>query len=74
MLSRRVRWSGPETPKARPAKVRVDPLERAKAWAALIDGESIRTRADLARHLRVSRARVTQVLKVLERAEAVAAK
>ena len=28
----------------------------------MIDGETIRTRADLARHLGVSRARVTQVL------------
>lgn len=33
-----------------------------QTWAALIDGVTIRTRADLARHLGVSRARVTQVL------------
>lgn len=35
---------------------------RRKAWSAMIDGVSIRTKADLARHLGVSRARVTQVL------------
>ena len=45
--------------------VRVHPLRRAEDWAALIDGESIKSRADLARHLKVSRARVTQVLAVL---------
>jgi hypothetical protein len=37
---------------------------RAEAWAALIDGEVIKTRADLARHLGVSRARVSRVLAV----------
>lgn len=37
---------------------------RAEAWAALIDGEVIKTRSDLARHLGVSRARVSQVLAV----------
>jgi hypothetical protein len=36
--------------------------ERRELWAAMIDGEAIKTRADLARHLGVSRARVTQVL------------
>ena len=36
--------------------------ERREQWAAMIDGEAIKTRADLARHLGVSRARVTQVL------------
>lgn len=38
--------------------------ERAERYLAMIDGEVIRTRADLARHLGVSRARVTQVLAV----------
>jgi len=40
-------------------------LERAERWTAMIDGEQVRTRADLARHLDVSRARVTQALTVL---------
>ncbi len=44
----------------------VTPEERAARWAAMIDGEVIKTRADLARVLGVSRARVTQVLGVLE--------
>ena len=35
---------------------------RRAAWAALIDGDDISSKADLARHLGVSRARVTQVL------------
>jgi DNA-binding MarR family transcriptional regulator len=33
----------------------------------MIDGEAIKTRADLARHLGVSRARVTQVLGPMSR-------
>jgi len=36
----------------------------------MIDGEIIKTRADLARHLGVSRARVTQVLSALRPAVA----
>lgn len=40
-------------------------LARAESWSAMIDGRAIRTRADLARHLGVSRARVTQALAVL---------
>jgi len=46
----------------RTRRKKVDPAARAAEWAAMIDGETIRTRADLARHLGVSRARVTQVL------------
>ena len=42
-------------------------MERAERWAAMIDGEVIKTRADLARKLGVSRARVTQVLGALHR-------
>jgi len=45
-------------------KARRTPEEVAAEWAELIDGVTIRTRADLARHLGVSRARVTQVLGV----------
>jgi len=41
---------------------KVDHAARAAQWEAMIDGETIRTRTDLARHLGVSRARVTQVL------------
>jgi hypothetical protein len=44
----------------------VSPREKAERWAAMIDGEGVKTRADLARKLGVSRARVTQVLGVLE--------
>jgi hypothetical protein len=54
--------SKPEKEKKKRAMV--DPVERAKRWAGMIDGVEIRTRADLARHLGVSRARVTQVLSV----------
>jgi len=45
-------------------RVVVDPVERAVRWAGMIDGVEIRNQADLARHLGVSRARVTQVLSV----------
>ncbi len=45
-----------------PRREPVDWEARAAEWAAMIDGEVIKTRADLARHLGVSRARVTQVL------------
>jgi hypothetical protein len=48
--------------KAVPGKRVVTPEERAARWAAMIDGEIIKSRADLARALGVSRARVTQVL------------
>ena len=41
------------------------PLERAEAWGALLEGGAVTSRAELARHLGVSRARVTQVLAVL---------
>jgi len=44
---------------------RVHPLERAEAWGALLEDGVVNTRAELARHLGVSRARVTQVLAVL---------
>lgn len=40
-------------------------MERAEAWAEMIDGVVLTSRAELARHLGVSRARVTQVLAVL---------
>ena len=46
----------------RAPRVVVDKTARAERWRAMIDGEQIKTRADLARYLGVSRARVTQVL------------
>ena len=40
-------------------------LARAQEWEAMLGSPGIETRADLARHLGVSRARVTQALAVL---------
>lgn len=54
--------------KKMPVARAVSPKEKAERWAAMIDGEVVKTRADLARKLGVSRARVTQVLGVLEAA------
>ena len=48
-----------------PGRPKVDRVARAQRWQAMIDGDLIRNRADLARHLGVSRARVTQVLSAL---------
>ena len=50
--------------KEKKKRVVVDPLERAERWASMIDGKVIKTQADLARHLGLSRARVSQVLSV----------
>lgn len=44
----------------------VSPRERAGRWAAMTDGEVVKTRADLARKLGVSRVRVTQLLGELD--------
>lgn len=49
----------------KPARVVPSVLSRAREWSALIDGRGIQNRADLAAHLGVSRARVTQALAVL---------
>ena len=47
------------------SQLRLDGIERARQWKALIGTNNIETRADLARYLGISRARVTQVLRRL---------
>lgn len=54
-------------PKCEQKKRRPDGLERARYYQSLLDSGVVQTRAELARHLGVSRARVTQVLRRLER-------
>jgi hypothetical protein len=50
-------------PKAAPApRERCDPLKLASYYQSLLDSGKFENRAALARYLRVSRARVTQVL------------
>jgi Fic family protein len=44
-------------------------IETALRYQSLLNNGTVKTRAELARHLGVSRARVTQVLKRLERLE-----
>lgn len=56
--------AGLEPPKSAGAKH--DPLARARFYQSLLDNGIVESRAALARHLGVSRARVTQVLKRLE--------
>jgi len=46
-------------------EIRRQALQLAKRWQALIGTNGIETRADLARYLGISRARVTQVLRRL---------
>jgi hypothetical protein len=53
-------------PKAAP-KERRDPLKLARYYQSLLDSGKFESRAALARHLGVSRARVTQVLRQLRR-------
>ncbi len=45
--------------------IKLEAVERARQWKALIGKNGIECRADLARHLGISRARVTQVLRRL---------
>ena len=47
-------------------RVKPDPLSRARYYQSLLDGGVAKNRADLARYLGVSRARVTQVLRRLK--------
>jgi hypothetical protein len=54
----------PEEPK--PAKERPDGMKLARHYQALLDSGKFESRAALARHLGVSRARVTQVLNRLK--------
>lgn len=56
-----------ESPKS--AKAKHDPLARARFYQSLLDNEIVESRAALARHLGVSRARVTQVLRRLKATE-----
>ncbi|MHC4572906.1 MAG: MarR family transcriptional regulator [Planctomycetota bacterium] len=46
-------------------QIKADGIQRAIQWQCLIGTNDIETKADLARYLGVSRARVTQVLKKL---------
>ena len=62
----------PEAPKLRPkpseseAINKPQGIETARRYQALLDNGTVKTRAELARFLGVSRARVTQVLKRIE--------
>ena len=47
------------------SQIKIESIDRARQWKALIGMDGIETRADLARYLGISRARVTQVLKCL---------
>lgn len=58
-------FSGKVEPKTAP-KERREPLKLAHYYQTLLDSGKFENRAALARHLGVSRARVTQVLKRLE--------
>jgi hypothetical protein len=53
------------TPAEQP-RVNRDPLALARFYQGLLDSQVVNTRAELARYLNVSRARVTQVLRRLE--------
>ena len=56
----------PQKPPCKPkTQIKADGIQRAIQWQALIGTNGIETKADLARYLGVSRARVTQVLKRL---------
>lgn len=61
-------WGAPFPGKSEPKptpKERRDPLKLARHYQALLNSGKFENRAALARHLGVSRARVTQVLKRL---------
>ena len=82
-LGRRVRlhffpWGRPNPPESdqsqggksspAPKAPRHDPLALARFYQSLLDSRIVESRAALARHLGVSRARVTQVLRRLKQA------
>jgi hypothetical protein len=54
--------------KPRPPKARRNPIFLAREWQDALESGAVPSRADLARKLGVSRARVTQVLRLLEMA------
>jgi hypothetical protein len=58
----------PKPPRA-PQKPRRDPMRLARYYQSLLDSGKFESRAALARHLGVSRARVTQVLRRLQNGE-----
>ena len=63
-------WITPEMIQERSrggGRVKPDPLSRACYYQSLLDGGVVKNRADLARYLGVSRARVTQVLRRLKK-------
>jgi hypothetical protein len=64
-------WNGSSEPEpkvsAAPKEFR-DPLKLARYYQSLLDSGQFENRAALARHLGVSRARVTQVLRRLKKA------
>lgn len=47
-------------------KLDTHPVERARDMEGLIDGKAISSFSDLARHLRISRARVSQIMNLLK--------
>src|SRR5581483_2677370 len=53
-------------PRGRPAKPRRNPIALAREWQGLLGGPECASRSDLARMLGVTRARVTQVLALLD--------
>lgn len=53
-------------PQRKVRKPKPDRMRLAREYQAILDSGVVRTRAELARHLGVSRARVTQVLRRLE--------
>jgi hypothetical protein len=62
-------WNGsscPEPQAPSPPRETRDPLKLARYYQSLLDSGRFENRAALARHLGVSRARVTQVLHRLE--------
>ena len=61
-------WDAPFSgkPERKPTKERPDGMKLARHYQALLDSGKFENRAALARHLGVSRARVTQVLKRLD--------
>ena len=58
--------SGLPKPQREQKKLRPDGMERAQYYQSLLDSGVVESRAELARHLGVSRARVTQVLRRLK--------
>ena len=63
-------WASPPASDSAPAeqpRVNRDPLALARFYQGLLDSQVVATRAELARYLNVSRARVTQVLRRLDK-------